>query len=1728
MAKKTLFFVLILSCFLSLALSISPGVLANEECNSFITGQAINASGDPVSDQNLNANPRNQYGEHTSHGDFNANESGHFNLTGLCYGQYYSIMFQDDAYGPSNVNWSVIQALGQDIGIINISQQFGNLYGRVWLNETAEINATFGEVEFYNDRQEFIWVGGFCGPQDPGCQNEGMYYELLPEGDYYIRAVSADKQNWGRVNVSQGLVYVSLTAGSDNETNLTANITGTVIELGAMALDGTEKGGVWVNITNKDDGTILKKRLVNQSWGDVMVQFFMSKDSLFNVSVYDPVGTYPTKDISDDYNTTSVGRLYFTLWNNSLAPASNSSINGIVIDPSGQALENATVKAIIMRIYDPSHWDKDPEGWVWRDWRNAVINSTLTDASGNFELTLPTPAGDFVRYAIVSYWDNSSTPGADYVKEYDRNGWRGYDFSGGRQINDSIIELKPGATIKLNIYQPDGQARINSSWVENTYGEGDRLWRVYSLKAEKKPWGYEWEDYEAAEVQGGNFEDKSIFTINAPLGRNVLIGGTEISRYYFKMNPGANFTYACVTNYTVQSFQQGSIIEMNCNMTEHYKMEIDVSGMEGEFLVMSPDDGLPLFPDHGKDSSSFTIPLRNDSLYNLTFMPRGPPTFSEIYNVNVSENNYIELDLEESKYHMDVEIPESMSPNVEYTIRAFPMGKEGMLAGLNMSYDIYYGNESFYRNGEVFVYQNISFGPKTKEYYNSTINITEPGSYMITVKAGIYNETEDIYTYTREERDAEVWNLRVDIFSEKWSFMRGDDVLLFIRAFNTTTKQPVYNANYTVAIYDYERRKEYSMVSSTVLTNNDDTKVSFTIPQYLPEGWYRTTVTVSNETENFKGNRNLHFHLTNMNFGVRFEKFELAPDENQTIYIVARDRAGLPVANMNVTIEDVMTGYTASGDTDQDGMLTLTIPSSSYDGMYGYHEIEIRAFSPDGKKEKTFDGFVVIPVKLFIEPNGKTKFVPGENLTWEAGIVSMEDGLLIPPPFECFIDEENWNMEDTCDAPGPFQGQVYSSFATTVNKGDLIAGPPIDIKIYYPNGSLYYEENLGSDMGEMVMDNPLYGLTHIGAGDVPGTYKVGVTLDNEITTHMSYKVRTVELKAYPEKSKYILSNLEYNRTEIVINIEALNYSTGKPVPISGSNVNAMMYNPSGMNITPDIQDTTDSNGRTKFNFSSIDWWSNQGGGVFRVLLNFTDTGDIREVYFKIYHLIAGLKDPGTSLELGDSFTANATFVNTTFDNLWTEDIGFVLDNVVFTLTLPDGMEYQYYGQKYGIYYWAQINISEDFPSGPYMLSVYGEIVDAVNYYAWSGFNETRFRVGGYELDVFLNREGKPEYSLDEEAEVIARLIYSNGTPIQGAVLTYELFDERKHTFKDSMTATATDSDGMTSLTYGPATADVEISKDGVYTVKVKYKSGNNIRAKEGITFIITGINVDLTTDEDEYTTGDDLLINVTASKQGSPVYNGSAMAMIIPPGRAPYPVWSFTETVLAGSTVYSINISGLLQVSGMYFIMAGVDDINGSFGGDAREIFVQDFNLTFETENMTYTESDNVTLIINASNTSSYINGSFEVELFRKGAGQVNDTSGSIEGNTTLTFLNMTPGAYMAEIRMTADNGDKAIATAKFGVRSSVAYSMTTKDASNVTRSYFTTSEAVNIDIGPSIPSDSSVVMVAPDGSKASLPADSSTVTVPASQKPDAGWYLLRLESDTGITYATSMFKVKT
>jgi hypothetical protein len=154
-------------------LMLAPSAFAQEQqCNSYITGQAINASGDSINGNNLSANVRDQYGDHTNWQDnsFIKNDSGWFNVSGLCYGKYYSIMFQNELNDPNRtVNWSVLQALNQDIGILNISITFASINGYVWTNETSKANITAGFLEFYNLNNELLWIAGVCGTQEGNC-----------------------------------------------------------------------------------------------------------------------------------------------------------------------------------------------------------------------------------------------------------------------------------------------------------------------------------------------------------------------------------------------------------------------------------------------------------------------------------------------------------------------------------------------------------------------------------------------------------------------------------------------------------------------------------------------------------------------------------------------------------------------------------------------------------------------------------------------------------------------------------------------------------------------------------------------------------------------------------------------------------------------------------------------------------------------------------------------------------------------------------------------------------------------------------------------------------------------------------------------------------------------------------------------------------------------------------------------------------------------------------------------------------------------------------------------------------------------------------------------------------------------------------------------------------------------------------------------------------------------
>ena len=1692
--------------FLFSLLLISPALAQQALCEHSITGHVY--LGDGATGNNLgNWSVAVHQGTNRPETEENmyANATNvNFTSGGLCANTDYLIVttFENDT--KMFYNWTTVQANNQSINLY-LSGTGGVLSGYVWTNETNESKASRYETEVYNGSFNLLFKIG-CprenatsgGYNNNFCHERGLrHYTVVPTGTYYIRAILISENASDDINVSKTRSISIAAIDNTYIQNVTGNLTGTRMEMGSMDFRGMENTGLW--ITYMDANSTLKIKTTGMDWGEeAFAEFFVEVDKSYNVSVESQLGYLGQAD-NETYNTSIDGRIYLGLWNSSDI-SGTSSVSGMVIDDSGQPLNGASIKAYIMSIYNSS--EPDPwRAWDHKDWKEAKINSTTTGSDGKFTLILPSPSDEWiVRYAMVAEWDNSSTPGADYIRSYDRNGWRGYDFSGNRIINNSNIQLSPGATVSLTIYQPDGTTEINSTWIRSTYGDmGDRLWWVGGRQIIKKIWGYESSDHSSEESRGGNFQEFSKFTTYAPIGNVTLMGGLDISQQYLDSNPNQNSSVICIRNITISNAQKGTIISVNCTMETYYKLIVDTGDQSGEFIVIDPISKQALYPVHEQRQSGYILFLKNTTKYNFTFIPHGPPTFAEIYNHNVTSDPTYTLSFDETRYNMDIEVPETLSPGQSFNIRMFPRGQEpGIASGLNVTYDLYYTNETFYQSGsEWFDYNNISMGPKTKEYYNLTLSISEAGGYIISLKAG--NLTGSSYTYSMDQRDLEVWNTFVKIKTDKWRFTRGESAVFGIMTFNGSDNQPLYDANYSITLFNPETRKSYNLVSETPLTSGQETAVNFTIPEYLQEGWYRISVEVTNSSKSLKGRRSLWFHLTNMNFIVNMEKFEIAPDEDQKIYIIAKDREGNAIANMSINATDLSTRYLVTGTTDSNGEVTLTIPYTSFNNQYGWHEVEIDAYSPDGKREKTFEGFVVIPVKLFIDKQGKNKFKPGENISWKMGLVSLQDGLTVPPDEECMPDGNG-----ICQGPG-LEGMQQM----TVNKGDLIPGPPIEVKIYYPNGSLYYEEEF-SDFDELEsLNNPVYDISSIAAGDVKGRYKVSANLMGEITTKTFFDVITTQIKAYPQQSVYT------NTTdEIIINVYVYNYTSDPPAPINGETIKAKLYSSTGANLTDFVQNTTNSNGFATIKFIPSGAWTT---GVLKAEINATSTSDIETTLVSVNNLIVTLDSDAaaTGIDMNGNVTFNVTLSNGTDPVTGAE--------VEFKIRQPEGREKIFTATELGNgNYSLFFDLDEFSPSGKYLVRVSASKASGAT--MLHGNNETSFTLNGYELEVFLNREGKPSFLINDEVSIISRLTYSsNSSGAPGIQLTYELRDIMRNAFMSSNTTSATDSDGVVELTLGPQTADVPIDREGFYLLKISYKTGDITLAREDIAFMISNMNVVTRVNSSTklFTSTDSVYINVTASN-GSAVPDAEVMMFIKPPSGEPYEITNFENVSSATATVFNTTI-GPLTTEGKYVIVAGVETITGSFGDDFIEIWVQNLTVNTSIQNMTYTEGDNVTMSINVTNASGQVDGSATIRLMERRLGVVNTTTVIVSSNglVNITYLNKSVGAYMAEIEITGNAGEKGYARAMFGVKPNTTYSLTTKDSTGTNeRKKFKSGETVSVDIAPSLPSGANIVLIKPDDSTATIPATSTTLTLSSSYLDQTGWYVIRLDSSTvtGIT----------
>ncbi len=1489
---------------------------------------------------------------------------------------------------------------------------------------------------------------------------ERVYWAALPVGNYSVFAIKEAGSDWANPNMSSVFDVEIPSVNSSYQLNLTTNISATRVLIGVLNFTGRWQRDAVVVINETTNSKIYSKPLY---YGTDTVDFVMPKG--VNFTVYVPsFSVYHENRDSKIYNSNVNSRIFELVYSENQF----TIVRGVVTDSDGNRLADANVKVALFKHRENSQdcpeFQFEGACFGYDDWMEASVNSTKTDSQGRFSLAVPVPSLD-ARYMIIADYDNLSTPGVDFVEKKSTNNWRGYFVSVDNNLTVSL-EMEPGATLKLRLKQSP-TADINTSWLQSNFNS-NRIESVYAIKIKKKPWNYDKQSYDSLETKNNNADvDRNIatYTLNVPVGNITVIAGLRLASHSNLQNP-----YLCIQNITVPTTAQGSIISYDCVM-ENYS-RINISGISEADFIVSRGSNILYMDSLGPWGSSLFI--KPNLLYNITIQPWGSRTSFEFYDVNSSQQT-IQVSQQQSNYRIDINIPMNVQPSTNFFLEVIPRDERGnVVNNTNVSYELYKDNV-FYSSGS-----SLTYNP-TARVYSTILNIPEPGEFTIKVKAG--NRTSNSFFYSQEMRDVQVWSVNVMANPNKWRYSPGETALVELAAFSANNE--ILSGNYSVRIFNPESNKYYTVVSNIHFDSGGRT--NFTMPDFLSEGWYRITVDFTNGTDS--GRTGVWFHMTNLNMEIVFKKFEVSPDENQTISFLIKDREGNPIPNMTINVSDSSSTFANTTITDSSGRATMLIPNSYYSNSFGFHELTITATSKDGKRERTFEGFVVVPVRLFINSNGKRSFSPGENITWTIGVIAMTD-IKIPPDEACFANGHSSSFQDgRCDSQEFNNGQSDNPvYQRQAHKGDLIPSP-VRLRIYYPNGTQMYDEELETPM----TGRPLLSLSNYSAGNIPGKYMVVADLKGMIKATLTYDVKTLDIKP---SLKSVYTPLE----PILINVSVFNFTSTSKEPLNNTPVNATLYLPNGVSNAT-VQNTTDSTGRTTLVFQPL-----QSAGTYKVRITIPSTNDFTEVRFDINNLIVQIPQLSTQSS-GSLLVLNITVQNSTLANVSNAD-------VLVKLRKPDFSKDVYVAKQLsaGVYQ-VNITISPQDPSGKYAVEVEAEKTEQATHYY--GRTESSFNVVGYNIETYVNKKDH-SYTQSTPVIVYSTLKDASGNEVSGKQLKYYLYEVRKNTLILENTTGLTNSNGQTSLTYSNL-------PDGIYHVKINYEVNGSVLASADEGFFVSSLDVGLSTNKKEYSLGENLTVVVSASKNSQPINdtNGGVMLVIMDPFMNPMIVSNFLTSQTTTAKLYNatIQLPSERQFSGRYFIVASAQDFNQSFGSAATEVFVQNIQLNLREEH----NSQNATVHINASGTEQ-INGTAYITLMKELEGIVSETTVQIlNGYANYTFTNLNSGAYTIEVEVVSTNNDKAVKRIHFKISPTTTYNITIS-YSGVERKVFNRGSTISLNITPTPPQNSSLLLINPSDTITELPSSTTSISIPSNAT--TGYYTLRLKTPTINNVGSVTFEV--
>jgi len=1291
------------------------------------------------------------------------------------------------------------------------------------------------------------------------------------------------------------------------------------------------------------------------------------------------------------------GAQIFIVNNTSFGPSDYRTFIGKVVNETQDASGNKYPVAGAV-VY--AQFFKGPSGGMGI----TFFNSSVTDTNGIFSIRVPRsrePSGNFQGYFptyqfyIVSNQTNSGVP--IYFPTINNNNNRGYFAIGDNTVLPPLT-LKAGGEVVVNVTLNNATMILSELNKFTTLGTGvirgdttgkNTMTSIFSsdmLDPSKRP----------TSINIPLLSPVGSVVVNL-FGKNTSIGG----------DPMAGSIVNSCFNTTVPTVTQGAKISVKCTLAQPGYLNLTVWTCQNIFAVLGGDySQCDMNMRAGRSDFWFEMNgvLRNISGYVVGYLSQEGILLENLAGFGADEAA-LRVPLPPGNYTLELASPFEHGRYLNvYNKTAFaitagsttilnltrgnswniqPMFNPSFTLGINPINVSVSGstgnllNNSFVGLTAKILFLNksnaipslINFGYDSdrKTFYNTTFNMSSfnlsAGKYLILLNAT--NTTNSVSYTTLNTMPINAYDFQVGVDLGGFTFGIGQNTSARIFAYNTTANPQVglnaSSGNVTTVVYDESGTQVTSVTTSASGIVNGQGTINITMPSTL--GFYEIVTSVMTDncfslgcTNNSVGVSDNWIQISNLNVKLSTNKQNYQTTDTVALTVqVTNATSGSAISELSVEAS-VDNGNTPSlGTTGSDGKAIITLDPSvllnSSGGSWSY-------------------GWHNIRVKI----SGSS----GSNVfkvdTWSGFDVRGFDLFLRP-------DKPSYGVTDnvTITAYGPTQGTSVAGVKvddTTLNGGGNNICPPVSGVTFCTDAAF------GGDTSSNI---------RIGNWSV-GHHNVEITVSSgsgQQKFYTGFDVSNYNIIATTDRFSYD------SNQNITLNIKA-SYING--TVLSNQNVTATLFKaqpPNDIYVTQN-NGTTNSSGQVAIALNATQ------PGFNYIKINMND--QLQFIGVQVSSIKVSLLDASRDIVTNYDASAGGSvtiYVNATSGN---SDV-------------PDGSTVSARLWSFGNFIdlptntTASGNASITFsipPSAP--AQMYGLEVRITTPTGEQGFAQpaTLTVTGGsaLQLAISADRSFSNPYKTNDTAILSASLTYPNGTGIEGYSVTFEVGSEgsRSQTIGTALTGSG-----------GTATKTFAIPNnytDGHYFVHAYLTDNTDVQSYSG--FMISSLKVDVTTNKNSYSPGENITLNVTVTNRtsGSQVNVTSMFVILFNKNKGEINNY-FTPS---GAQPYQLDISMPNESSSIgTYPMAIVAFVNQSQG---VEFTMVDFKNTSQSLNLSLPSTMSAGSYFLA-NISSSLNGTATLRIFSPTASNVvyENTSISLStGGTPNATVNLTitnPGVYV-------------------------------------------------------------------------------------------------------------------